>query len=278
MNTAPKPNAKLPVITPIFPSKTDLHTIELSNSNTVAKQVPPAKPVSAKVGAPKIGASNVGPSNSVSFSAPKPVKLTLPKPTPKPTVEKTDSFAYDDEIILDDTLLTGVGNTDSLFSALLGKLKQYNTNDKSVPKTTPAPRLPAFQENEPCVAVPKKPETSGAFVHTSWVNGGTEAISFNAFAYLPVPMLTPEDGKLIIKFNAPASEIEVWEAVATPFTEDGTQWVFAPTDQNVYMQNAGGTWKFNFIATVASLTADMSMEFCRNLIVPSITLRYLSTN
>ena len=60
-----------------------------------------------------------------------------------------------------------------------------------------------------------------------------------------------------------------------PFTEDGTQWVFAPNDQNVYMQNAGGTWKFNFIATVASATADMEMEFCRNLIVPSISVRYV---
>lgn len=272
---APKRATQVPAPKPFAPKPVPQVTAPKPFTPKPAPEVSAPKPTLQRAFAPKpIAPEKQGiivdeiPAAFFPMSAkPEPEANFFPMPVKVAKVPELTNLPLD-QIFLDDSLGGANENVNSLFSSLLRKLKQK----EGTPKTTPAPLVSQFVDGENCIQIPQIEETSGAFVHTSWVNGGAESISFNAFAFLPLSINPPTDGKIIITFSAKASSVEVWEAIAKPYSEDGTQWIFSPNDGNVYLQEAGGTWKFNFIATVESSTASMSMEFCRDLIVPDITL------
>lgn len=152
------------------------------------------------------------------------------------------------------------------FAGLLSQLK-----DRPTIAPTEAPALLGEYDEKGCAPIAQVSETAGAFVHTSWVDGGDESLtSFNAFAYVPIPDFVPSDAKVLMKFNGVASDIQVWQATAKRISEDGDLWLFTPTDMNVVSQNAGDVWKFNFIATVASSSPKMELSFCKNFDAPEV--------
>ena len=86
--------------------------------------------------------------------------------TPEPVEPEKPNFL---------TELSADSDVNSLFHNLLGKLQEA----QNAPKTTPPPRIPAWKDDEPCVKISKLEETSGAFVHTSWINGGRNGLNWS---------------------------------------------------------------------------------------------------
>ena len=143
--------------------------------------------------------------------------------------------------------------------------------DRPTIAPTEAPALLGEYDEKGCAPIAQISETAGAFVHTSWVDGGDDSVtSFNAFAYVPLPEFVPSDAKVLMKFNGVASDIQVWQAAAKRISEGGDLWLFTPSDMNVVNQNAGDVWKFNFIATVASSSPKMELSFCKNFDAPEV--------
>ena len=169
-------------------------------------------------------------------------------------------------------LVSGVpraDNKDDSSSGFAGLLSQLKERPTIAP--TEEPKLIGDYDERGCAPIAQVSETAGGWVHTSWVDGGDDSsTSFNAFAYVPLPEFVPSDAKILMKFNGVASDIQVWQASPKRISSDGDLWLFTPTDFNVVKQNAGSTWKFNFIATVASSAPTMELSLCKNFDAPEV--------
>ena len=134
--------------------------------------------------------------------------------------------------------------------------------------SAPAVQLQAelvIPAGESCVDVPTEGE-SGAIVQSSWYNGGSEQLTAKVMVSLPVPSSVPDNGSILIHFNAPVTEVQVWECEASPYTEDNKVYLFTPHNKVALAQNAGGMFKFDFIVTVAAGEVNMKMQFCKDLV------------
>ena len=262
---------------PMAPIIVDKEPVEPSEPVQVKRPVPAVKvPKSTSVPMPKRTTVPVQMprSQSVSVQMPKrpSVAVQMPKPnrpvgawtTPtRPVSVRTrpmrDPALFKQRpIVVDDKPSSKPVSSGSL-------LERMKNRAVSMPDPTQPPPDLKIPDGESCVDVKSQGDV-GPVVQSSWYNGGSDQLTAKVMVSLPVPMIVPEHGSILIHFNAPVVEVQVWECKATPYTEDNKVYLFSPHNKVALQQNAGSMYKFDFIVTVAAGEISMKMQFCQGLV------------
>jgi len=151
---------------------------------------------------------------------------------------------------------------------LLGALRNRKQEIVATKPSKPVVQL-EFVEGEDCVEVP-----GAASVQSHWYNGGNEQITAKILVSIPVPSPAPADGSILINFNGATTDIQVWEAEPSIFTENRKSHLFKPNNPVALSQVAGGTFNFDFIATIAAEEAEVDVYLCRNLAARDVVPDY----
>ena len=147
-------------------------------------------------------------------------------------------------------------NSKSGIGGLLNKLKQREVITTQAPTTVSQLQ---FNDDEPCVIVP-----GGTELQSSWYNGGNEQITAKILVTIPIPNNPPRDASILVTFNADVTDIQVWEANASPYG-NGKTYLFTPHNPVGISQVAGREFSFDFIVTVNADKAESQVFFCRGL-------------
>ena len=193
--------------------------VKIPKSTHKPVQVPRPSPAVAvprpsnHVGGPKPGLV------SVPVAVPKPGRVSVPIGVPKPNrptshgTPKSQSPAAQNALFKQKPIVVDEPEKPvqqvATFGLASGSLLEKMKNGAV---SAPAVQLQAeliIPAGESCVDVPTQGE-SGAIVQSSWYNGGSEQLTAKVMVSLPVPNSVPDNGSILIHFNAPVTEVQVW--------------------------------------------------------------------
>jgi len=123
--------------------------------------------------------------------------------------------------------------------------------------TTQAPVTPDAGSDAVCIE-----HNIDMVKQSEWKNNGEETYTFNGDIIADLPASVGAFSVLLIKFTKPITKIDVWDAEASPSDRDGLFWTFSPKYRDKYEENAGKTWKFNFMGTSSAEGTEGSGLFC----------------